>query len=89
MAIKGGGVKALPLRNKNILGTFFFILLPFRNNNNFITLNYRNIDISRQSLSVGIFTLLLQNFPKISAILVQKLGKEKKIVKIRFRPFYD
>ena len=36
----------------------------------------------------GHITGLLQNFPKNRAILV-KLGKEKKIVKISFRLFYD
>ena len=41
------------------------------------------MDIS--SLSVGIFTWLLQYFPQNRVISVQKLGAEKKIVKIRFR----
>jgi hypothetical protein len=39
------------------------------------------MDISRKSLSVGIFTWLLQYFPKNSAILVQKLWGEKKLSK--------
>ena len=39
------------------------------------------MDISRKSLSIGIFTCLLQYFPKNRAILVQKLGKEKKLTK--------
>ena len=44
------------------------------------------MDISRlSSLSVGIFTWLLQYFPQNRVISVQKLGAEKKIVKIRFR----
>ena len=37
---------------------------------------YQNMDISRLSLSVGIFTGLLQYFPKNRAILVQKLSKK-------------
>ena len=36
------------------------------------------------SLSVGIFTWLLQYFPKNTAILVQKLGEEKKLSKSVF-----
>ena len=36
------------------------------------------MDISRESLSVGIFTWLLQYFPKNRAILVQKLWGEKR-----------
>jgi hypothetical protein len=32
---------------------------------------------------------LLQYFPKHRAILVQKLGEEKEVVKIRFRLFSD
>ena len=47
------------------------------------------MDISRKSLSVGIFTWLLQYFPKNMAILVRKLGEEEKVVKIRFRLFKD
>ena len=35
-------------------------------------------------MSVGIFTWLLQYFPKNRDILVQKLWGEKKVVKIRF-----
>ena len=38
---------------------------------------------------VGIFAGLLQYFPKNRAILAQKLGEEKKFVKIRFLLFYD
>ena len=37
---------------------------------------YRNKDISRQSLSVGIFTWLLQCFPTNRAILVHKLDEK-------------
>ena len=36
------------------------------------------MDISRYCLPVGIFTWLLKYFPKNRAILVQKLGEEKK-----------
>ena len=36
------------------------------------------MDMSRPSLSVGIITGFLQYFPKNRAILVQKLGEEKK-----------
>ena len=39
------------------------------------------MDISRQSLSVGIFTGFFQYFPPSWAILVQKLGEEKKLSK--------
>ena len=39
------------------------------------------MDISRQSLSVGIFNGFLQYFPPSWAILVQKLGEEKKLSK--------
>ena len=39
-------------------------------------------------MSVGILSGLLQYFPKNRAILLQKYGAEKKIVKIRFRLFY-
>ena len=42
------------------------------------------MDISRKSLSVGIFTWLLQYFPKNRAILVQKLWGEKKLSKSVF-----
>ena len=37
------------------------------------------MDISRKSLSVGILIGMLQHFPKNRAILVQKLGAEKKL----------
>ena len=33
--LRGGGVKAGPLRKKELLKTFFFILLPFKNKNYF------------------------------------------------------
>ena len=39
------------------------------------------MDISRQSLSVGILSGLLQYFPNNRAILVQKWGAEKKLSK--------
>ena len=39
------------------------------------------MDMSRSSLSVGIFTGFLQYFPKNRAILVQKLGEESKLSK--------
>ena len=45
------------------------------------------MDISRQSLSVGIFTWLLQYFPKNRTILVQKLWGEKKLSKSVFGYF--
>ena len=45
------------------------------------------MDISRLSLSVGIFTWLLQYFPKNRAILIQKLWGEKKLSKFVFGYF--
>jgi len=39
------------------------------------------MDISRQGLSVGILSGLLQYFPKNRTILVQKLEVEKKLFK--------
>ena len=45
------------------------------------------MEISRQSLSVGIFTCLLQYFPKNRAIFVQKLWGEKKLSKPVFGYF--
>ena len=44
---------------------------------------------NKSSLSVGIFTRLLKYYQKSRAILVKKLGERKKIVKIRFRLFYE
>ena len=38
---------------------------------------------------VGILSWLLQYFPKNRAILFQKLGVDKKFVKIRFPPFCE
>ena len=40
---------------------------------------YRNMDLSRLSLSVGILSRLYQYFPKNRAILVNKLGAEQKL----------
>ena len=45
------------------------------------------MDISLQSLLVGIFTWLLQYFPKNRAILAQKLWGEKKLSKSVFGYF--
>jgi hypothetical protein len=45
------------------------------------------MEISRQSLSVGIFTWLLQYFPKNRAVLFQKLWGEKKLSKSVFSYF--
>ena len=53
-------------------------MLPFKNNNYFTLDNLSKMDISRQSLSVGIFSGLLQYFPINRDILVQKLEEEKK-----------
>ena len=44
---------------------------------------------NKSSLSVGTFTRLLKYYQKSRAILVKKLGGRKKIVKIRFRLFYE
>ena len=44
----GGGVKAGPLRKKNLfLKLFFNIILPFKNKHYFTLDNFRNMDISR------------------------------------------
>ena len=48
------------------------------------------MDLSLQSLSVGILSGLFQYLKKKNrAILVKKIWGQKKIVKIRFRLFYD
>ena len=68
----GGGLKALPLR---------FFLLPFKNQKYFTLHNFStNGHITFMSL-VGIFIGSLQYFPKIRAILVQNLGRGKKLSK--------
>ena len=81
--LRGGGVKAGPLRKKEL----FFMFLPF-NNKNYFTLDnlskYGNITLS---LSVVIFNCLLQYFPRNRAILVQKLWGEKKLSKSVFGYF--
>ena len=61
----GGGVKAGPLRKKELfLKLFFLFCCHLKMKIILLKTTYRNM---------GIFTCLLQYFPKSEAILVQKL----------------
>ena len=62
-------------------------MLPFKNKNYFTLDNLSKYGHITLSLSVGIFTWLLQYFPKNRAILVQKLWGEKKFSKSGFGLF--
>ena len=86
---RGDGGKGPAIKEKiTFFLTFFLILLPFKKN--YFTLdNLSNYEHITLKFVIGIFTWLLQYFPNNRAILVQKIGGRKKIVKIRFRLFKD
>ena len=79
--LRGGGVKAGPLRKKRT----FFVLFPFKNKNNFTLDNSKYGHITLKF--VGRYFYLLKYFPKNKAILVQKLWGEKKLSKSVFGYF--
>ena len=83
----GGGGKGRAIIKKELFFKLFFILLPFKNKNYFTLDNLSKYGHITLKLSVGIFTWLLQYFPKNRAILVQKLWGEKKLTKSVFGYF--
>ena len=80
-AIKRGGGKGRAIKEKRTFLKLFFIMLPFKNKNYFTVDNLSKYGHITLSLSAGIFTWLLQYFPKNRAILVQKMWGEKKLSK--------
>ena len=85
--LRGGG-KGRDIKEKiTFLKTFFFILLPFKNKIYFTFDNLSKYGHITLKFVNGIFTWLLQYFPKNRAILVQKLWGEKKLSKSVFGIF--
>ena len=60
--LRGGKGRAIK-EKRTFFETFFFILLPFKNKHYFTLDNLSKYGYITLSLSVGIFTWLLQYFP--------------------------
>ena len=88
-AIKRGGGKGRAIKEKKLFLKLFFILLPFKNLNYFTLDNlskYGNITLK----FVGRYLyLLVTTFSKKQDYFSPKIEGRKKVVKIRFRLFYE
>ena len=86
--LRGGEGKGRAIKEKRTFFDFFFVFCcHLKIKIILLQTTYRNLEISRKSLSVGIFTWLLQYFPKNRAISVQKRWGEKKLSKSIFSYF--